>query len=137
MDECRQPDKVIIVNYPVANPQQVARNNMRGARSQGGAPNELRPPNLYYNHGNATQTSHPPTGLQTANGYIPIQGRQGGPPNFDNRRKPPPTDPGPSKSQDVRFMDGVVELHHDNTLHLQVEIGGEQGQWPPHTNAIT
>ena len=125
MDECRQPDKVIIVNYPVANPQQVARNNMRGARSQGGAPNELRPPNLYYNHGNATQTSHPPTGLQTANGYIPIQGRQGGPPNFDNRRKPPPTDPGPSKSQDVRFMDGVVEPHHDNTLHLQVEIGGE------------
>ena len=49
---------------------------MRGARPQGGATNELRPPNLYYDHGNVRQTSHPLAGLQTANGYIPIQGRQ-------------------------------------------------------------
>ena len=49
---------------------------MRGARPQGGPLNELRPPNLYYDHGNARQTFHPPTGLQTANSFIPIQGRQ-------------------------------------------------------------
>ena len=67
MNECRQLDKVISVNYAVANLQQVARDNMRGARPQGGAPNELRPLNLYYDHGNARQTSHPPAGLQTAN----------------------------------------------------------------------
>ena len=72
-DECRQLDNVIGVNYPVANPQQQARENMRGARPQGGAPSELTPLNLYYDHGYAKQTSHPPAGLQTANGYIPIQ----------------------------------------------------------------
>ena len=74
---------------------------MRRTRPQGGVLNELRPPNLYYDHGNARQISHPPAGLQTANGYIPIQDRQGGAPNFDNRRQPPPTDPGPPNSQDV------------------------------------
>ena len=84
----RQPDKVISVDYPVANPQQVATYNMRRGRPHGGVPNEFRPPNLYYDHGNARQTSHLPAGLQTANGYIPIEGRQGGPPNFDNRRQP-------------------------------------------------
>ena len=34
-------------------------------------------------------------------------------------------------------MDGVVESHHDDTLPLQMEIGEDQCQWPPHTNAIT
>ena len=34
-------------------------------------------------------------------------------------------------------MDGVVESHHDDTLPLQMGIGKEQSQWPPHTNAIT
>ena len=97
-DEYRQPDRIISVTYPVANPQQQARDNMRGARPQDGLPNELRPPNLYYDHGNVRQTFHPPAGLQTANGYIPIQGRQGDPQNFDNRRQVPPTDPGPSNS---------------------------------------
>ena len=48
---------------------------MRGARPQGGPPNELGPPNLYYDHGNTRQTFYPPAELQTANGYIPIQGR--------------------------------------------------------------
>ena len=122
-DECRQPDKIISVPYPVANPQQQARDNMRGARPQGGPPNELRPPNLYYNHENARQTFHLPAGLQTANGYIPIQGRQGGPQNFDNKRQAPSTDPGSSNSQNVRFMDGVVESHHDDTFPLQMGIG--------------
>ena len=91
---------------------------MRGARPQGGAPNELRPPNLYYDHGNSRQTSHAPAGLQRTNGYILIQGRQRGPPYFDNRRQPPPTDPGLSNSQDVKFMDGVVESHHEDALPL-------------------
>ena len=49
---------------------------MRGATPQGGSPNELRPQNLYYDHGNARQIFHPPEGLQTINKYIPIQGRQ-------------------------------------------------------------
>ena len=71
-DECCQPDKVISMPNPVANPQQQARDNMRGARPQGGFPNELRPPNFYYDHGNARQTFHPPVELQTANVYIPI-----------------------------------------------------------------
>ena len=70
----------------MTNPQQQAMNSMRGARPQGGPLNEFRTPNLYYDHGNARQTFHPPAGLQTANGYILIQGRQGGPQNVDNRR---------------------------------------------------
>ena len=92
---------------------------------------------MYCDHDNARQSFHPPAELQTANGYIPIQGRQGGPQNFVNRPQTPPTDPGPSNSQDVRFMDGVVESHHDDVFPLEMEIGEEQGQWPPHTNAIT
>ena len=98
---------------------------MRGARPQGGPSNELRPPNFYYDHGNMIQTFHPPAGLQTANGYILIQSRQGGPPNFDNRQQAPPTNPSPSNSQDVRFMNGVVESHYDDTLPLQMEIREE------------
>jgi len=34
-------------------------------------------------------------------------------------------------------METIVESHHDDTLPLQMGIGEEQGQWPPHTNAIT
>ena len=30
-----------------------------------------------------------------------------------------------------------MESHHENALPLKVEIGGEQGQWSPHTNTIT
>ena len=137
MDECRQPDKIISVNYPVANSQQQARDNMRGARPQSGAPNELRQPNLYYDHGNSKQIFYPPAGLQTTNGYIPIQGRQGRSQNVDNKRQAPPMDPGPSNSQDVRFVDGVIESHYDDVVPFQMEIGKEQGQWPPHTNVMT
>ena len=36
---------------------------MRGARLQAGPRNEFRPPNLYYDHGNAEQTFHPSAGL--------------------------------------------------------------------------
>ena len=118
----------------MANPQQVARDNIRGARPQDGAANELRPPNLYYN---ARQTFHSLAGLQTTNGYIPIQGRQGGPQNHDNRRQTPPMDPGPSNSQDVRFMDGMVNANCDDMFLLPMDIEEEQSQWPPHTNAIT
>ena len=110
---------------------------MRGFSPQGGPPNELRPPNLYYDHGNARQTFHPPAGLQTTNGYIYIQGRQGSPQNHVNRRQAPPMDPGPSNSQDVRFMDGVVDANCDDMLHFPMGIGEEQSLWPPHTNAIT
>jgi hypothetical protein len=34
-------------------------------------------------------------------------------------------------------MDGVVDAHYDDTIPLPMGIGEEQGQWPPHTNAIT
>ena len=60
---------IISIPNPVANPQQQARDNMRGVRPQFGPPNELRPPNLYYDHGNARQIFHPLAGLQMANGY--------------------------------------------------------------------
>ena len=136
-NECRQLDKIINMPNPVVNLQQQARDNMREARPQGGPPNELRQPNLYYDHDNARQTFYPSAGLQTANGYIPIQNRQGGPQNFENRRQALPTDPGLSDSQNVRFMDGVMESHHDDTLHFQMGIREEKSQWPPHTNAIT
>ena len=121
---------------PVANPQQ-ARDIMRGAKPRGGPPNEFRPPNLYYNHGNAREIFHPPTGLQTANGYISIQNEQGDPQNFDDRKQIPPINPGPSNSQDVMFMDGVTELHHDESVPFQMGEGKVQSQWPSHTNAIT
>ena len=66
-DECHQPDKVIRLPHPVANPYQQVRENMREERGQqGGHPNELRPPNLYYDYINARQTFHPPAGLQMA-----------------------------------------------------------------------
>jgi hypothetical protein len=100
-------------------------------------PNELRQQNLYHHLGKTRQTFHPLTGLQTTNGYIPIQNRQAGPQHFDNRRQALPTDPGPSNFQNVRFIDGVIEPHHDESLHFQMGVGDEQGQWPPNTNAIT
>jgi hypothetical protein len=64
-------------------------------------PNELRLPNLYYDHGNTRQTFHPPIGLQTLNRYIPIQGKPGGPQHLDNRRQAPHVDPDLSNFQDV------------------------------------
>ena len=78
-DECRQPDKVIRMVQHVANPCQQARDNIRGARPHGGPSNDLRPPNLYYDYRNARQRFHPLAGLQTTNGYIPIQNRPVGP----------------------------------------------------------
>jgi hypothetical protein len=129
----------MVISLPnhVANPQQHAIDNMREARPQGVPPNELRPPNLYYDHENAMQTFHPSTRLQPANGYIPIQNRLGGPQHFDNREQVPPTNPGLSYSQNVRFMDGVMEPHHDESIPFQMAVGDEQGQWLRHTNAIT
>ena len=134
---CRQPNKVIRMPQPVANPYQHARDNRRGARLQGGPSNDLRPPNLYYDHGNARQTFHPPAGLQTSNGYISIQNRPVDPQPPGNRRQTPPNDPGPSNSQGVRFMDGTVETHTDESFVFQVPSGEEHNQWPPNTNVIT
>ena len=92
---------------------------------------------MYYDHGNARQIFHPSARLQTKNGYILIQNRQRGSQNFDNKRQTPPTGPDPSNYQDVKFVDGVVESHHDETFPLQMGIGEEQGQWPLHNNVIT
>ena len=104
---------------------------------QGVLPNELRPPNLYYDHGNAREIFHPLLGLQTANRYISIQNRPNDPQNFNNGRQALSTDPGPSNSLDVKFMDGVTESHHDEPILFQMGVGEEQGQWPPYINAIT
>ena len=136
-DECRQPDKIIRMPQAVANPYQQARDNMQGARPQGGPPNDLRPLNLYYNHENARQTFHPPVGLQTTTGYIPVQNRPVGPPPQDNRRQAPPNDPGPSNSQDVKFMDGTVEPQLVEFFVPQAPPEEEQSQWPPTANVIT
>ena len=104
---------------------------MKGAKPQGG------PPNMYYDHGKARQTFHPLAGSQTANGYLPIQNRQGGPQNFANSMQAPPMDLGLSNSQVIRFMDGVMESLHDDILPFQMAIGEDKSQWPPHTNAFT
>jgi hypothetical protein len=69
--------------------------------------------------------------------YILIQNRPGGAQQFHNRRQAPPNDPGPSNSQDVRFIDGVTEPHYDESIPFQLGDKGEQVQWPPHTNVIT
>jgi hypothetical protein len=49
----------------------------------------------------------------------------------------PPTDPGSSNSQDVKFMDGLTDPHHDESILPQVALKEEQSQWPPHTNVMT
>ena len=36
------------------------------------------------------------------------------------RQVPPPTDPGPSNSHDVMFMDDVTEPHHDESIPFQM-----------------
>ena len=126
-DDCCQPDKVISMLNPVGFPQQQQQNNMRGGRLQGGPPKELRPLNWYYDDGNARQTSHSLAGLQTANGYIPIQNRPRSQ-YFNNRMQVSFTDLDPSNSQDVKFMDGVTEPHPDESIHFQMGVDDEQGQ---------
>jgi hypothetical protein len=81
-----------------------------------------------HDHENARHTFHRPMELQTANGYIPIQNKPSGPQQFNNRRQAPPTDSGPSNSQDVRFMDGITEPHDDESISFQMGVGDEQGQ---------
>ena len=49
---------------------------MRGARPQGGPPNELRPANLYYDHGNARQTFLPPNLSCSEMGWARLEGVQ-------------------------------------------------------------
>ena len=96
---------------------------MRGARPHGGVPNELRPPNIYYDHGNARQTFHPPVRLQTMNGYISIQGKPMGPQPHDNRRQVPLHESGPSNSQDVRSMDGTTDFPLNESFFLPLALG--------------
>ena len=67
LDESRQPDKVISMPNLVANLQQQAQENMRGARPQGAVAIDLRPPNLYNDYGDAKQIFEPPARLQTTN----------------------------------------------------------------------
>ena len=131
--------------YPVANPQQVAMDNMRGARGQhGGNQNELRPPNLYYDHGNARQTFHPPAGLQTAAGYIPINPIPSAPPANEGNMAGPSNVGGQPSTQDVRFMGTPGEYQGEEQGNYgprpDVIIGSmhpEGNTWPPNANVIT
>lgn len=60
----------------MANPYQHARKILKEEKMlQCGYLNDLRPPNLYYNYGNARQTFQPSTGKETANRYIPLNPR--------------------------------------------------------------
>ena len=111
----------------VVNPQQQAQENMRGVQSHGAVANDLRLPNLYYDHGNARQTFHPPVGLQTTNGYIPVQNRQVAQPTTDPRRPASPTDQGPSNSHDVRFMDSSTIPFASEVLPTHVAYTEGQG----------
>ena len=102
----------------MVNPQQQAQDNMRCARSHGEGANDLRPPNLYYDYGNAKQTFHPPVGLQTAYGYILVQRGQ-----VAQSSK----DPGTSKSHDVKFMDSSTIPLASEVLPTQVAPTDGQG----------
>ena len=136
-DKCRQPNKMIRLPHPVAKPYQQTRDNVRGLRPQGGPSNDLRPPNLYYDHANSRQTFHHPVGLQTANGYVPIQSRHVGPQPQEDRGQGPANDSGPSTSQDIRFMGVPTDPHLGEEALPQVAQGEEQNQWPPNANVIT
>ena len=60
-----------------------------------------------------------------------------GPQPHDNRTQVPPNEPGPSNSQDVKFMDATVDTHPDESFFPQPPPGKEQNQWPPNANVIT
>ena len=114
--------RLLVCQNLVANPQQQAQDNMRGARPQGKGINDLRPPNLYYDQGNARQNFHPPNELQTTNEYINVQRVQ---------VAQPPKDPDPYNSQDVRFVDSSTIPLASEVLPTHVAPTNGQGQWPP------
>ena len=119
---------MIRLPHPMGNPYQQAKNNVRGARPPGGPSSDLRPPNLYYDQANYRQTFHPPVGLQTANGYVPIQSRSVGPQPEEGGGQGPANDSGPSTSQDVRFMEVPTAPHQVEEPLPQVAQGEEQNQ---------
>ena len=42
-----------------------------------------------------------------------------------------------SYSQDIRFIDGIMDAYCDDMLPLPMGTGEKQSQWSPHTNIIT
>ena len=100
--------KVINMPNPVTDPQQQARENMQGARPHGANTDEPKPPNLYYDQTIARQTFHPPAGVQTNNGYVPIQNRPASQQPAGNGRQVPPRDPRSSNTRDVMFMESTT-----------------------------
>ena len=86
-----------------------------------GEHNELKPPNLYYDYGNARQTFHPPLGLQTATGYIPLNSRPPGPQGNDGRMPGPNHDGGEPNTQDVRFMGVPSEYHNHESFNPDLD----------------
>ena len=67
---------------------------------------------------------------------MPIHNRLVGPPPQENRRQAPPNDPGPSNSQDVRFMDSTVEPQLVEPFVPQAPPEEDQSKWPPTANVI-
>lgn len=122
----------------MANPYQQARENLRGERRpHGGHPNDIRPPNLYYDYGNSRQTFQPPSGIQIANGYIPLNSRPSGPHANKNRMLVSSNEPGPSNSQGVRFMSAPEEFQHNKPFITNPTAGDGGIQWPSNANVIT
>ena len=54
-----------------------------------------------------------------------------------SRRPTPPTDPGASNSQDLRFMDNSTIHLASDVLPTHVAPTEGQGQWPSQVNLIT
>lgn len=118
--------QVIRLPHPMANPYQQARDNLRGERMAQNLIMNLGPPNLYYDHGNAKHTFHPPASLHTTNGDIPLHSRLVGPQPNDNRKQGPHKDPGPSNFQDVGFMDVRTDSHPDESIPCPINTCREK-----------
>ncbi len=98
-DRCRNPKKVIPLNFPPGNYQQQARNNVQGAKHN--VPSmDPNPPNLFYDHQNHRQTHHPSAAVQTRQGVIDLAPLQNHGQNHNVR--PIQSYPG---TQDVRLVD--------------------------------
>ena len=92
---------------------------MQGMRPQGANTNELVQSNIYYDQMNPRQQFQPPAGGQTNNGYARNHDGLVNQQPAGNGRQVPPHNPGPSNTHDVRFMEGNMEPHANETSTSQ------------------
>ena len=137
-EECRQPDSSGSGTNQGMNPQHNARENTQGMRLQGVNTNEHVQTNIYYDQTNARHQFQPPVGGRLNNGYAP---NQNGPVNHQpagNGRQVPPHKPGPTNTQDVRFMEGNAEPQtNDPSTSQAMPMECRNQQWTSNANAIT